>query len=239
MAARKSKEHVLPEWLLKAWGRDVHAIVAGEDRGSYTVKVLVCEKCNNWMNVAFENAVRDLINELRTGLRSSVSPDDQRRLAGWFTKTILMLNLWREFDIDQYLRPDDYRNFRTTEQFPSGTRIWLGSIEDTDPVLAAAVVQAVPTLRENASAPQSRIFPRGSSLYTFSIDHLVVLWIRDNRPDEATLPESDPRRLIRHCARRGLLIPIWPPTPGPTSWPPRVPFDVTTYERWRRLFAWR
>jgi hypothetical protein len=133
----------------------------------------------------FENTTRDLLNELRTGRRTVLSPHDQGRLAGWLTKTVLMFNPWREFDRDQYLTPGDYRRFWESIVHPAGTRIWLGSIEDADRVREAAVVQAVPAVRESASAPRSWMFPFGSSAHIFSYDHLVVRWIRDNRPDEA------------------------------------------------------
>jgi hypothetical protein len=191
------------------------------------------------MNSTFENTTRDLLNELRAGRRTVLSPHDQGRLAGWLTKTVLMLNLWREFDQDQYLKPGDYRRFREGIVHPAGTRIWLGSIEDADRVREAAVVQAVPAVRESASAPGSWMFPFGSSAHIFSFDHLVVLWIRDNRPDEAARAPADPRVLIRRCVRGGLLVPIWPAASEAVTWPPAVPFDVTTYERWSRLFAWR
>jgi hypothetical protein len=210
-----------------------------QDRGDYVIKVVVCSDCNNWMNSTFENPTRDLLNELRAGRQAMLSPDDQARLADWLTKTVLMLNLWSEFDQDQYLTPGDYRRFRDETKHPAGTRIWLASIEDADPTREAAVVHAVPALRENAAAPRSWMFPFGSSAHIFSFDHLVVLWIRDNRPEEASRAPGDPRVLIRRCVRRGLLVPVWPAAPETLTWPPAVPFDVTTYERWSRLFAWR
>jgi len=214
-------------------------VVRGDDRGRYIIKVQVCRGCNAWMNTTFENATRDLLNELRAGHRTALSPTNQARLAGWLTKTILMLNLWSEFDHDQYLTRSDYIRFRATEQPPSGTRIWLGSIEDADPGRETAVIRAVPAIRENTSAPRSWMFPFGSSIHIFSFDHLIVLWVRDDRADEATRASRDPRRLIRRCVRRGLLVPIWPTEPRQTKWPTPVPFDVTTYKRWSRLFAWR
>jgi hypothetical protein len=239
LVARKSKEHVLPAWLWGSWDSDVRTTVRGEDRGRYIIKVQVCGECNGWMNATFENTTRDLLNELRTGRRTVLSPDDQARLAGWLTKTVLMLNLWSEFDRDQYLRREDYRHFRTSEQLPLGTRVWLGSIEDADPAKEAAVIRAVPAIRESAFTPRSWMLPLGSSIHIFSFDHLVVLWVRDDRPDEATRAPGDPRVLIRRCVRRGLLVPIWPALQEPTIWPAPVPFDVMTYQRWSRLFAWR
>jgi hypothetical protein len=98
-----------------------------QDRGDYVIKVWLCADCNNWMNSTFENTARDLLNDLRAGRRTVLSPVDQGRLADWLTKTILMLNLWSEFDRDQYLSPADYRRFRDRIEHPSGTRIWLGS----------------------------------------------------------------------------------------------------------------
>ena len=210
-----------------------------EDHGDYVIKAWVCGDCNDWMNSTFENTARDLLNELRAGHRTVLSPDDQSRLGDWLTKTILMLNLWSKFDRDQYLSSGDYRRFRDRTEHPAGTRIWLGSIEDAHPAGEAAVVHAVPTLRENAVAPKSFVFPLSSSAHVFSFDHLAVLWVRDNRPEEAVRAPDDPRALIRRCTRRGLLVPIWPAASEAVRWPPAVPFDVTTYERWSYLFAWR
>ena len=83
------------------------------------------------------------------------------------------------------------------------------------------------------------MFPFGSSAYVFSFDHLVVLRVRDNRPEQATRAAGHPRGLVRRCTRGGLLIPIWPAASEAMTWPPAVPFGMTTYERWSRLFAWR
>jgi hypothetical protein len=236
---RRSKEHVLPEWLWKSWDPDVRTIVSGEDHGRRIIKVQVCMDCNAWMNVTFENTTRELLNELRTGRRTVLSPDRQALLAGWLTKTLLMLNLWRDFDHDQYLKQEDYTSFRTTGQLPAGTRIWLGSIKDADPSREAAVIHAVPAIREHVSAPRSWRFPFGSSIHIFSFDQLVVVWVRDDRTDEAVRAPADPRRLIRRSNWQGLLVPIWPVSQPAASWPPPVPFDVTTYRRWSQLFAWR
>lgn len=230
LPGRKTKEHVNPEWMIRSWPADVRTTIRGEDRGRYHIKVHVCEDCNAWMNTTFEIPARPLLDRLRAGRRTELSPADQTLIAGWLTKTVLMLSLWSTADRDRYLRPEDYQRFRRRVQHPVGTRIWLSSVEDADPGLEAAVGHAV---------PRSWIFPFGSSVNVQSYDHLVVLWIRDNRPDDAIRASRDPRKLIRRCVRAGLFVPVWPAAGEPIRWPPAVPFDVTTYERWSNLFGWR
>lgn len=167
--------------------------IRNQDRGNYVIKVWVCGDCNAWMNSTFENTARDLLNKLRAGHRIALNPDDPTRLAGWITKTVLMLDLWREFDRDQYLTPEDFRRFRGSGAHPAGTRTWLGSIQDADPAREAAVVHAVPAVRESAAAPRS--------------------WMSRS----LAAPTSSPSTTSRSCGSGTtgrIASPAAPPTPG-------------------------
>jgi hypothetical protein len=76
----------------------------------------------------------------------------------------------------------------------------------------------------------------GSSVHIWTINNLLVTWFRIVKGAPSRWP--DPRELIDSAELAGLIVRIWPPQVRNLTWPPKLSFDITTYNRWSYRFGY-
>lgn len=229
----QTEEHVIPHWMYKYWGRSDTDLYLDSVRLSRKyVVVVVCEDCQRWLNRKFENPARLLLIRLMSRKPTTLTRADQDILGRYLSKQLLLMNLWSHFDTDPYLTVQDYRRLRARGLPPLGTQVWLGAVEDADPVREQAVVRAVPELGPPPAEARPRLVPVGSSVHVMSFSALVVTWLCI-RQDLIKLPLRPKHSGLLHVAEHaGLLLRVWPPRRRDIDWPPKLSLDVTTYGRW-------
>jgi hypothetical protein len=181
-AQRLSKEHIIPQWLLRELGLTdqqlmmSHTSVFGVTKSQRThrfmrlVNAMVCKKCNSgWMS-ALEVSVQDSITKLmhlddRSAIRSLA--EDYKTIAKWSFKTAIMLNY-----------PTNYRRIVPEEHFhslyqsgiPEGVYINLAFTENTDIVVQWRQSQTIITIGDQGHA----IPPKDVYKITMQFKHLLL-----------------------------------------------------------------
>ena len=238
----RSKEHVLTHWQREMFGPGQLAINGQPIKQKHLV-VHVCGDCNAWMNTTFENSTRDLIKSLYAGVPTTINEQSAERLAAYMTKHILLMNVWGDGKPDPgktwnpYFVTEDYRRFRRTGQPFDDTEVYVGCVRDASPLQESTVIAAIP---ETAGLPATifkrYLLARGSSMQMTSFGHFVALWVRVPGGPSATW--SPGQAFIERTRKAGLLHQVWPTPEGQHSWPTRLSFDTTTYERWTRWMGY-
>lgn len=134
-------EHVMPKWLRRFRPKgasfdhkpgfevkgDYIGLVKGESFLAKQPEVttdVVCKECNGtWMS-DLETQASQLLPQMIEGNKCSLSEDDQRFIAAWVTKTVMM---WQTVDPQlQVISLSDYTDFRVNQDPVPFTKIFLG-----------------------------------------------------------------------------------------------------------------
>lgn len=86
-----TEEHAIPQWLL----RDLDRQAGDQPKKRYREEApitYICSECNAWSNTTFERAVMPVLRRISEGKPHVFSRRQQMKLAGWITKTMIMLN---------------------------------------------------------------------------------------------------------------------------------------------------
>jgi hypothetical protein len=222
------KEHLLPNWLrqhvpnaaLELISTDYHGIAgasgnasAAKHRGrsfDLTVKA-VCQRCNNgWMS-DLESEVKSIITPMLEGYpwkthgelnRVHLSLADQRIIAAWVVKTVLMWHLASRTPAD--LPHEYFAALRETGQPPPGCRVWMGCYVGEKMWSFHESSLKVPS---PSGEPPDNFNGYGETL---SVRYLIFQVIGVPGPQGARFIPSDSHRRIVHE--------IWP-FPQPFAWP--------------------
>jgi hypothetical protein len=224
----KTFEHVIPEAVVRAMRPEAAPtfVVEGDEvtRTNPYVRVYVCRACQQWLNVTFEQTTQGLIIALTRGEAVELSTDDQARVAAYFTKVVLLMNLWKPGGHDPALTSADLRAFRETAASLPGSQIWLGSMtspgdeDGTDDTTEWAVAGMFP----HPDEPRE-VLPAGSTSRAFSWDRLVVHYVRVPPSADAGKP------VLNRAETVGILRPIWPVGSETLRWPTEIVMDLPTF----------
>jgi hypothetical protein len=130
------KEDVLPKWIARPWPDSyiqVKAIKTGRKfvaRGHLGIVARgPCQRCNNtWMS-QLENVAKPLLLPMMQGEQTELTPDSQRLLARWLTKTCMMIDLASTPHESRFFRPRDHKRFFANQDIPPNTSVYIGSYD--------------------------------------------------------------------------------------------------------------
>ncbi len=194
-----TEEHVIPQWML----RDMNDRLDGPPSPPSENPVTeVCGNCNQWMNRRFEIPAKPLLVSLRKGETRKFTTQQQLRLAGWVTKTLIMSSI-ATTPARQHGPTPDFLLFRKTGKPLAHTRVYLARVDHTKQDLAAG------STVEGASADGTTDPVVGLMLIIEELGLCVFF-----RPTDLQWPERFERECFRTSLRR-----IYP-TQGPWQWPP-------------------
>ena len=125
-------EHIVPRWMLRA-GSLQSALWAFERPAALAVlselTTPICKGCNSWLNERCERRAIPLLQDLIAGDGRTLTLAQQRHLARWATKTVLMMDLVT----DPVLKPPGelLAFFRHKGYPPPGSMVWIGHVGDS------------------------------------------------------------------------------------------------------------
>ena len=187
-------EHVVPQWLLG----DLNQL--DPDRAMPTKDgpvVLVCGPCNGWMNEKFEQRTMRIIRALMLGEERTLEASQQKRLASWSTKTLMMSTILGNPGL-QYQSTSEFSYFLATHGKPlPNSRLYLGQV-------GPAVVR--PYHDDTLIPPDGEHF---NALGTTVVNIACFMYITDDGRWPA---------FLGHDWFRTFLRPIHPSS-GPFEWP--------------------
>ena len=234
---------MLPQWIWPLFGGEYGLAINDQPITQKRIVVHVCDDCNSWMNSTFEIPARPILSDMYAGNAVTLDRRKATLLASYVTKHVLLMNLWGDGKPDPgriwnpYFSTKDYRRFRATGRPLSGTRVYLGCVQDADDALAAAAAAAMPEAVQPPSGVRSRhMLARGSSAQATTLGHFMALWVRVPGPPGVT--SSAGQDFIRRAHQAGYLDQVWPNRAQDRAWPPPRSFDVTTYDRWDKWLGY-
>lgn len=192
----------------------------------HQVKVkAVCRACNSgWMS-RMETAVKPLVERLVLPSMTSpttLTPDDQEKLAAWVHKCFLMYAQWSDRE-DRPFGPEDYATFYN-ERLPHGdVRIYMGASRSPLAEFATWIEPQLFIPHGAEPAEYARRVGRNCCSAFLAVDGLVFIehWFSSQYPSENLTA-----RWIRYRsdakARRSGVAPIWPTTGHEISWPDKI-----------------
>ena len=234
-SARMPREHAIPQWV----GEVLHG-AAGEsgdwttwyafgtpsencerrhpaesNRPTVVVK-RVCRDCNSGWMADVEGEAKPILEPMISGKPCMLSLGDQLNVATWATKTAMVL---------EYMRSDlfvttkaERRVIADDRRPPDGFRVRLAAT-------AAVGDQGLRIATFVAASDPSEGVP-DVLCTTIVIGHLVVqVW---GGSGSGTTDLQRPGTVIAEAAM------VWPPVPGPVSWPPRVSLTGSRLEEFIR-----
>ncbi len=216
-------EHVWPQWLsgVISLGKMVDVSRASGAEGvantrqswtappfTTTVK-RVCERCNTgWMS-RLEDSAKPLLTPMISGQSAVLSPDDQRVVAIWAFKTILMFQ-WTHADREVYVPQEHYQSLYSNGKVPDDVTVSLGKNRLPYEVVAFYAHKSrtsEPSDPSDPIGPQTDYYGASLVIGRLMVDTLSFVGM-PNVPRPELLPAS-----------RGILRTIWP-AERTIRWPP-------------------
>ena len=118
-------EHVIPRWLLRDLNKLDPKLVMPTRDGPV---VWVCGPCNRWMNEKFEQRTMRIIRALMLSEEGTLEASNQKRLASWSTKTLMMSTILGNPGL-QYQSTPAFSYFLATRGKPlPNSRLYLGQV---------------------------------------------------------------------------------------------------------------
>ncbi len=162
-ADRMTHEDVIPEWLRS------HQIAGMDDPTEWSqlirrVRTRVCGRCNDRMNVAFEQPARPLVIGMLDHDRLRMSGPEQRAVAHWMMKVTLLYGLMRHWrhDVEPAVHPDGSDGWNHAISQGEKRADLHRSMEagEMPPETTIAVIAASPGKQRQAAAPANRCATR-------------------------------------------------------------------------------
>jgi hypothetical protein len=203
-------EHIIPSWLLRAASAET-ALTVVQRRTTMVLlnelTVEVCDGCNRWMNERCEQPARPILLDLMAGRPHVLSRKDQKRLATWFEKTFIMIDLINDPAMP---RPNPaHAEFRQRASPRPGARYWIGQMGER--------VGRPPWATSNPAPPADHLLPRRSYSRALAIGDVFVKMAR--------APGGHVPAIYEHAWLTTFLRPMYPSF-GPMTWPPPWTMDV-------------
>ena len=223
-----SGEHVIPTWLgpvlvrsqaptgVRPGGKPItHRFTPPEADGGRPrewstdapalVTKAVCTVCNNGWLSDLETAVAPVLTPLVVGQPYELSSDEQRLVATWIYKTVLLFQMVRRGSI-RAIPPARFAELHVNRRPPADARVWLSATHGGNAVheTSTEVELSAPT----AQAP--------GFFTALALGNLLAL-CAGRRVD-------GPERLrVGSQGHTPSLVSVWPASVRPVNWPPRVP----------------
>jgi hypothetical protein len=221
-----TKEHVLPQWLRDALGvsqlrvryiRHTRDTLRHHDGPAFLEQVrVVCATCNNgWMN-DLEESVRQFLPTLITGRQVLIEEAEQRALARWSLKTMLMYQYTHNERHRGVIPEPDYTEFYVTRELSrdmTARVAFMNYPPDNSVPLVDTLGQGYADVNK----------PGRAWINTLKIGCLVVQILRAPHPGEGMRIQPFPNDANFRT--------IWPAT-RPVGWPLRF---AIPYEHMRAL----
>jgi hypothetical protein len=224
-ASNSTIEHVIPRWL-RNQTLDVPITVRYQTLPHTHMKVRVCSPCNSWLNSNFEVPARTIVESLVKGERIRLSGSDQRLVAAYLTKHVLLQNLWSGYPRDPLLTEQDCRTFRETGDPLPNTRVYLSELSEAE----LTGTYWVP--------PETQMFRPGSTGAILLLRRLMVRWFKGSEFAFDADQSGFGQRTLKTAERSGYMIRIWPVQLGGAWFPPpnSITFDdhVSLRDMFRR-----
>jgi hypothetical protein len=215
-----SREHVWPDWVLgRLRGQrqpikgfiEKKQIEFGGSNPHLEIKC-VCSKCNNgWMS-RLEDANVPLIGCLMQDIALSLDESQQRTVAAWAVKTVMVMDASRRHG--QFYTRTECRQLRLSLSVPPHTMVWLGRYSGVNNLAIYGT-----DLWEGGTPDDPRAI-HGYANTTF-VGYLAIQ-VLTLRP-----PRQDGDRAVTIQPRKGpwdsLLVKVWP-FEKIIRWPPRSSF---------------
>jgi hypothetical protein len=233
-----TKEHVWPQWMLDALGRNATINVwrdqddagtawrARGEGGQVQVKC-VCADCNSgWMS-NLEGEAKILLGPLINDVSLRLDAAQQQLIAVWCTKTAMVWEFTGRAR-NWFYSTAEREHLRTDRSLPADTRIWIGRHQSSNIAFCSG-------RRLSGATPTDKPALSDGYVTTLAIARLAVqiLTVRraPNHHDEGRLS------LRSHPGPwNNLLIGIWPPVAG-IWWPPTLSFSEPNLEDVSRRFT--
>lgn len=219
----KSREHVIPRWLGEPL-KGSHPVAPGMRRiglthrytpppgreaearewsmpGPDLVTTEVCGDCNSGWLSELESHAKPALGRIVLGEGIDLPSDDQRAMAAWCYKTVLLMQLVRP---DSFIPRERYSQLHQERRPPSDVRLWLGVTAVDGQVVHEAT-------RDVRLSTLSSKHPGYLSVLT--VGHLLILC--SGRSHESTEPLSFDARTEGKA-----LVRIWPASIRAAHWPP-------------------
>ena len=228
----RSKEDVIPKWLLQHLGLGKQELIAGSHlsdlgiplsrpriQGAHTIlQGSVCDSCNNgWMS-DLENQAASLIKEMSIGSSLVLAKDHLTVLSTWIFKTLALYHVTSNYRL--LLPSQDFRYLYENRLPPPGRHIEVGYLPSEDSSAFRTRMSPIKMLFISSELDQSDIAARvnqNSCILTMQIGGLLLqlvrlppfgIWVRaDNAHDD--------------------VFHLFPRTPESFSWPPKLNFQGT------------
>lgn len=166
---------------------------------------VVCGNCNHGWMERLESRARIYLRPMIRGTTLSLSPDAQKTVATWSTKTAFMLHYAQTPPTN--LPWPLLNHLRLRGEPPPGTHVWLGAYTG-DSRAQYDLKHATVDLPPGPSRAPS------GNLVTLSLERLLVHLAFSPGKDGRGFPTDLPADV------KPFLIKIWPPTPLVVVWPP-------------------
>jgi len=228
--AGRSKEDVIPKWLLEHLGldkrRDLIASSHLSDlgtplkdariQGSHTIlQGAICSECNNgWMS-DLETQAKPLITKMSVGEVFVLGEDDCRLLSNWIFKTLALWNITSNYR--HLVSEEDFEFLYKNRSVPAGRHIeiaFLSSAPTSEFRTRMSPIKMLMISSELDKAEISRAVDRSSYILTMQIGKLLIQVV--GLPPFGAWGRAD-------GARRDVWR-IYPRVPKSLEWPPAVPF---------------
>ncbi|MGW4829628.1 hypothetical protein ACWEOG_18745 [Amycolatopsis japonica] len=192
-------------------------------------KLRICERCNAQMGKTFENSSADILKSLIDGEPLSLDQHEQKVVAGWTAKTMLLTCLG-DGGKDGWgyeLARQNLLHMMESGELPMNTSIRLGEIspynegnDDDDPMEATDYVGNIVPI---SHMPKFAFF--GVNVFGSLVCEALT----------GVLPRD---RYVNWTAKRDFrLVRIWPRPGGPVEWPPPETLSRGQIAAMRRAFV--
>jgi hypothetical protein len=211
---RQTAEDAFPLWLRKRifeWLRSLPPAFLPPDweQGRKTLLKPVCQPCQRALNVRFEGPTSDLLKMMLDGTEVLLSPPQQALIAGWATKTSLVLRLKSAFDQELHGAIKDLR-------------VQLRQLlKDRAP--AANTTTRIAYFSDRLKASCGKLLPPG---WPNALDHadtsswFSVIAVPGFVSETITGPPHLIKSFIDMTKDDDRFLLLWPPHATPQRWPP-------------------
>jgi hypothetical protein len=236
-------EHVIPKWARRSFnikglvtvdtreeGSDQRRRVGAMQALNLTLHDTICEECNSvWLNRRLERPSKSLLSPMAVSAKPAIlSPADQKLIATWAVKTVLLLELAiRQIEGYAPSQPE-LAWLRANGEPPPRSLVWLGCWDCR---------QATP-VRYAPSSAQLPAADRGSVAGHFATFTLGYVAFQVFTVDYVTADHQGARHWNQHVppSLAQALPRIWPPpaTLQDLLWP----LQAFAANNWDRLVTW-
>jgi len=162
----------------------------------------VCRTCNNEWLSDLETAAAPIVDRLILGERIALTGEEQRLVATWSYKTVLLFQLTRASAI-RSIPTVRFRELYAQRRAPSDSRVWLATAEGNNAVHETSTEIKLTTAQ--VAVP--------GFFTALALGRLLILC--------AGRLSSGPERLrVGSKGHTRFTVPIWPASVHPAEWPP-------------------